>query len=159
MSFLVIVFALPLLGQDRSWVAESNRHAEILLSAQAKLAPESAGSLGLPGLDGEIRDLSPGLTARARKVLTEAKTSLVQRRREATHPLVRQDLDIMILAAAESLEGLELNEKYEIPYFNAVGAVFGTAVRPRWCGCGSTLAWSPASNRLRSTPSARPAPS
>ncbi|MCX6608828.1 MAG: DUF885 domain-containing protein [Acidobacteria bacterium] len=125
MRFLVIVFALPLLGQDRSWVAESNRHAQILLSAQAKLAPESAGSLGLPGLDGEIRDLSPGLTGRARKVLTEAKISLEQRRREATHPLVRQDLDIMILAAAESLEGLELNEKYEIPYFNAVGAVFG----------------------------------
>src|SRR5260221_1012706 len=129
MRYLAVFLAiLPLAAQpvnkDRAWVAESNKHAQILLDAQAKLAPESAVTAGIAGLANEIRDISPGASARARKLLTEAKTALEQRRATATHPMVKQDIDIMIDATTRSLEGIALSEKYNIPYLNVAGSIF-----------------------------------
>ena len=125
MRYLVLILLIPLCAQDRAWVTESNKNAQILLDAQAKLAPEGAGAQGTAGLDNEIRDISPGYVDRARKILTAARTALEQRRAAATHPLVKQDLEIMIDSATRSLEGITLNEKYSIPYINVAGAVFG----------------------------------
>ena len=36
-----------------TWVATSNRDAEILLQAQAESSPEDASAAGLPGYDGK----------------------------------------------------------------------------------------------------------
>ncbi len=112
-------------AQDRAWVEESNKNAQILLSVQAKLSPEGAGRLGVPGLDHEIRDFSPGGRERARKLLAAARTELEGKRKTATHPAVRQDLEIMLDSVAETLEGMALSERYEIPYTNAWSVVFG----------------------------------
>src|SRR6187549_3237377 len=125
MRYLALILLIPLCAQDRAWVTESNKNAQVLLDAQAKLSPEGAGAQGTAGLDNEIRDISPGYVDRARKILTAAKAALEQRRAAATHPLVKQDLEIMIDSATRSLEGITLAEKYSIPYINVAGAVFG----------------------------------
>ena len=40
MRYLALILLIPLCAQDRAWVTESNKNAQILLDAQAKLAPE-----------------------------------------------------------------------------------------------------------------------
>ena len=115
--------ALP--GSELAWVAESNRNAQILLGAQAKLSPEGAGRLGVAGLDGQIRDLSPGLNDRSRKILKAAQAELEAKRKTATHPAVRQDLEIMLNSVADELEGIDLADQFEVPYLNVPGAIFG----------------------------------
>ncbi len=50
-------------AQD-DWVEKSNEHAQIVLEAVAKFSPESAGSIGVDGLDEEILDLREGLYER-----------------------------------------------------------------------------------------------
>src|SRR5262245_50759692 len=50
---------------DREWVAQSDRHARVLLDVVARLAPENASDLGIAGLDEAISDISPGYEDRA----------------------------------------------------------------------------------------------
>jgi len=124
MPSLFILFLLPLMAQDRAWVAASNENAQILLRAQAKLAPESLGSSGVAGLDREIRDISAGYSVRSRKILSEARTELEKRRAVATHPKILQDLDIMIDDVTRDLEGIALDEKYRLPYMDVTRPIF-----------------------------------
>ena len=42
------------------WVATSNRHAQMLLQAQAQFEPERALVFGMPGYDDQAADLGPG---------------------------------------------------------------------------------------------------
>ena len=115
--------ATPTMAQD-DWVQKSNEHAQIVLEAVARFNPETAGSIGVDGLDEEILDLREGLYEReiadSEQVLGELRIRLA----EETHPAVRQDLGILIMAVEDSLHTTKLNREYMLPYHNISQAIF-----------------------------------
>lgn len=90
----------------------------------ARQSPEGAGQLGIPGLDEEIFDLKPGFVERSREQIRQAAATLRQRLAAEKDPKVRQDLEILIQATDEQLEGSALNEKHNLPYFDVTSSVF-----------------------------------
>ncbi len=108
------------------WVATSNNDARILLLAQAETSPEDASSAGLPGYDDKTGDLRPGYMARARTTLTGARDKLQLALASERDPNVRQDLQIMIGAASQQIEGSQLNERMLLDWNDIPGLVFGS---------------------------------
>jgi hypothetical protein len=106
------------------WVARSNEHAKILLEVSARLSPESAGRSGVEGLDEAITDISAGYEDRAVAALREAEKKLDALLARETDAQVLQDLRILRESAQDTIQGVELNRKLVVPYFNAAGAVF-----------------------------------
>lgn len=106
-----------------SWVERSNQDAQVLLTAQAQFNPENATQIGLPGYDDKVSDLKPGTDERQIAALKEAKSKLEAMLAAEHDPNVRQDLQIMIKAAALNIEGIQLNDKYMLPYFD-IGQLF-----------------------------------
>ena len=107
-----------------AWVVASNRHAQILLDAEAAFSPESASSTGLPQYDGLARDLGPNVDARRRDALVQAKAALVNALQREQDPSVRQDLQILIDATTLRIEGSTLSSKYVRDWTDATQAVF-----------------------------------
>ncbi|MET1162960.1 MAG: DUF885 domain-containing protein [Pseudoxanthomonas sp.] len=107
-----------------AWVEASNRNAQILLKAQAAFQPEYASFFGIPGYDDKVADLGPDNPRRYRQATAKAKAelqALLQQERDAN---VRQDLEILIKAADENIEGSQLNEKYMLPWSDAPQSMF-----------------------------------
>ena len=123
LAFLCLA-ATPALAADTSWVDKSNEHAQVVLAAFAKLAPEGAGNMGIDGLDEEISDLTPGFQDRARETIEGVVAELERRLEDETDPKVRQDLGILIQAGKDNLESQRLEEKHMLPYMNVNQMVF-----------------------------------
>ena len=126
-SFSLSIFILtqPAFSQEQqTWIEKSNENAQVLLNVMAKAFPESAGRWGVEGLDEEILDIKPGYLERRQKDYENALTQLKQTLETEQHQAVQQDLQIMIAATEQSLEGLALNQKYELPYFNLPQTIF-----------------------------------
>ncbi len=98
----------------------------MLLAVQAKLAPEFASHMGVPGLDEEISDFTPGREQREREALRKAQAELEQRLTAEKDPRVAQDLKILIEAAKQQIEGSELNERLVVTYANLPQLMFGS---------------------------------
>ena len=109
-----------------AWIATSNRHAQVLLQAQAKFSPEQASAIGLPGYDDKTSDLAPGYAARERAALSAARAQLQKALASERDPNVRQDLQIMIDTAARRIEGSELNERLLLNWNDVPDMVFGS---------------------------------
>jgi len=107
-----------------AWVARSNQLAQILLDAQGPFQPESTGFFGVPGYDDKVADLGPDNGRRYREATAKARSELQARLASEKDPNVRQDLEIMIAAAGENIEGSELNETYFLPWSDAPQTVF-----------------------------------
>ena len=107
-----------------AWVQTSNRNAQILLQAQLRFQPESASFFGIPGYDDKVADLGPDNAARQRKALAEAKAKLQEQLQLERDPNVRQDLEIMIQAAADGIASSEVSERLVLPYTDAPQLVF-----------------------------------
>jgi hypothetical protein len=129
---LTLCLALPTLGQKSTvvpakndWVAQSNQNAQVLIQALARFAPEGAGQMGVDGLDEQILDLKPGFVERQKQTAKDSIQTLQGRLAQSTSPKVRQDLEILMGAAQDELHGIELGEKYEIPYFDVSEIAFG----------------------------------
>jgi uncharacterized protein (DUF885 family) len=106
----------PVAPTPPAWVAQSNRDAQPLLAAIAAFHPEFASRVGLTGYDDKVADLRPGMPARERAALETARADL-DRKLAAEHDAnVRQDLAIMVKAAAQRIESSRLDEKYLLPY-------------------------------------------
>ncbi len=127
-AFLGALSALTALSGARAaaetWVERSDRNSQVLIEVMARQSPEGAGQLGVPGLDEEIFDLKPGFQERGRAAIQQARETLRQRLASETDPKVKQDLEILIHAADDQLEGSALGEKYTLPYFDITSAVF-----------------------------------
>ena len=106
-------------------VAQSNQHAKLLLDVVARLSPEGAGQFGVEGYDEAITDISPGFESRAIAAYRAATAELTKVLAQEKDPRVKQDLQIMIESANDSVAGVELGQKHTIPYFNVAQAVFG----------------------------------
>ncbi len=107
-----------------AWVQKSNANAKVLGTLTAKFTPEFAGNIGIEGVDDKIIDLKPGITLRSNAALAASIKDLEARRAKEKDPSVRQDLDILLKTARNLKRANELNEKYEIPYYNMHRLVF-----------------------------------
>ncbi|GLQ47898.1 hypothetical protein GCM10007862_29490 [Dyella lipolytica] len=107
-----------------SWVERSNADAKVLLDEQARFSPEFATQVGLPGYDDKVADLKPNVDARARAALVDAKAKLGKMLAGEKDANVRQDLQIMIKAADLQIEGIDLNDKYMLPYQDVAQLIF-----------------------------------
>ena len=114
----LLVFAGFASASSPEWIERSNANAKILLDVFSKYNPEFAGQLGVEGVDENIIDLNPGFNERSNKDTKEAIEKLQLLHREEKDPAVRQDLEILIKTASDSIKGNELNQKYLIPSYN-----------------------------------------
>ncbi|HEV8525816.1 MAG TPA: DUF885 domain-containing protein [Terriglobales bacterium] len=106
------------------WIKRSNENAKVLLDVMARFGPEGAARLGVEGYDEQVMDLKPGVNQRMRQASLDAADELKKRLAAEKDPLVGQDLEILIKAAMDNARGVELSEKYEIPYFNVPEMMF-----------------------------------
>lgn len=109
-----------------SWIARSNQNAQVLLAVQARFQPEFASWMGVPGLDDQISDFTPGHDQREREARRQAQTELEKRLAAEKDPQVAQDLQILIDACKQQIEGSELQERLQVPYVNVPQLVFGS---------------------------------
>jgi len=112
-------------ANQKDWIKRSNEYAQILIKVQAKYAPEFAARQGVAGLDEQITQFPPNRRAQAKADARGAIEQLQKALSTEKDPLVRQDLEIMIKAAQRNVQGQELSEKYDMPYFNIPQLVFG----------------------------------
>src|SRR4051812_1977632 len=109
---------------DNSWIEESNKHAEVLLDLLAKYGPESAASLGVEGHDAEVFDLKPDLVERNIKDLDAAMAQLQRDRESAQDVRVQQDIDILLAAARNQRQSIQLSDQYMLPFFDLGRSVY-----------------------------------
>ena len=108
------------------WVKKSNQNTKLMVELLAKLQPEAASQFGVEGFDDAISDLSPGFVTRQIKATREVHAELVRRLLAETDPRVKQDLEILIKAAADDIKGIELNERLKVPYFSLDELMFAS---------------------------------
>ena len=106
------------------WVEKSNTHAQIVLEALAKFNPESAGAIGVEGLDEEIRDLKPERYERELAESEDILAELKRRLEDETDTKVRQDLGILVKVMKDSIRSEKLNRENMLPYYNLNQSVF-----------------------------------
>jgi Bacterial protein of unknown function (DUF885) len=113
---------------EPDWVVKSNRYSQVVLAALAKLSPESAGSMGVDGLDEEITDLGPGVYERGQELIGDVVAELETDLESERDAKVRQDLGILIKASKDTLHSEQLQHEYLLPYYNMNQTVF-TGIR------------------------------
>lgn len=127
MKRLLVLFvawiASPSFAQN-DWIAESNRHAQILLDINARYFPEAASAAGVEGHDEGIFDLKPGFAQRQEADLETAWKRLQEIRATASDPRVRQDLDILIDAANDARTSSQVNRRHMLPFFDLPRSIF-----------------------------------
>lgn len=126
LSIVAILLApLAAAAADGDWVERSNEYAERVLEVLAKFSPESAGGLGVEGVDEHIADLRPELYQRmlasSEALLADLEAGLAGEK----DLRVRQDLGILIQAVRDSIESAKLERENMLPYFNLNQTVFG----------------------------------
>jgi len=107
-----------------TWIERSNTDAKVLLDVLAKYNPEFASQIGVPGFDDKVVDLKPDVDARQRAAFVEAKGKLQTMLASEKDDNVRQDLQIMIKAVDQQIEGIDLNHKYMLPYVDVGETIF-----------------------------------
>ena len=110
---------------SRAWIAASNKNAQILLDVMAKFAPEGAGQSGVSGLDQEISRISDEQVTQGRAAVQAALTTLQERAKTEQHPMIRQDLEILMRSARNNLRGSQINQERMVPNINVTSLVFG----------------------------------
>ena len=107
-----------------AWVEKSDAHAKVLVDVLARFGPEGASQFGVDGLDSEIVDLKPRRQERNQQALQEALARLEKGLAAESDPTVRQDLEILVDSAKDTIKGNDLNYRLLVPYFDAVQVVF-----------------------------------
>jgi hypothetical protein len=124
-AVLIVTLAAPAaFAAQPSWIEESNRHSQVLLEVMARYNAEAAASFGVEGRDGEVFDLKPRVQERQEADIAAAIAKLEGLKAAATDPLVRRDLDILIGAAGDQKQTIELNRRLTLPFFDVGQAVF-----------------------------------
>jgi hypothetical protein len=116
--------AQPAAPPPPAWVERSNANAQGLMGVFARFNPEMAGFFGMPGLDEQIMDLTPGFDERRLAAVRQEVQALQAKLTTESDPAVKQDLEILIKAGSEDIEGTELNNRLTVPYFSVSSTVF-----------------------------------
>ena len=118
------VVILPASAEEPDWVAKSNSYAAMVLESFARFSPESAGNLGVDGLDEQVMDLKPGVYERGMQATRDMIAKLEAALETETDSKVRQDLGIMIKTLNDNLVSAELNHDNMLPYYNMSQTIF-----------------------------------
>ena len=118
LAVLGLLASEPLTAAEPDWVAASNANTQVLLGVMAKYSPEDATELGVQGVEQEILDLSRDPYEPLRVATQAAIAELGRRLASEPHPKVRQDLEILIRSAEDSLASNALQRRYFFPYSN-----------------------------------------
>ena len=110
------------------WVAKSDQNAQLFIDVLAHFNPEAAGQFGVDGLDEAILQIPADRPEQQLEAIEKALMQLRTRLKKETHPAIRQDLEIMIEAAEQGIEGIHLNRAQLIPYFDLPQTIFQDAV-------------------------------
>lgn len=110
---------------SRAWIAASNKNAQILLDVMAKFAPEGAGQSGVSGLDQEVSKIGDEAVKEAQTAVKAALSTLQERAKTEQHPMIRQDLEILMRSARNNLRAGQINQERMVPYINVTTLVFG----------------------------------
>lgn len=107
-------------------IERSNKNAQALLDVLARFVPEQAARVGIAGIDDRIIDFTPGHRARLREALLKVSSELRDRQRSEQDAFVAQDLAILIDAADRQAQGIELQERLEVPYASLPRLIFAS---------------------------------
>jgi hypothetical protein len=113
-----------LVDTTATWVERSNTYAQILIGAEAQFRPESFSDFGIPGYDDRVVDLRADNAGRFRSAVASAKSELQEKLKIERDPSVREDLEIMIAAAADDIESSELQEQLVLPWADVPQLIF-----------------------------------
>lgn len=94
------------------------------MDAQFAFQPEQASFFGVPGYDAKSADLGPDNGPRFRDAMNQARDRLMFALLNERNPDVRLDLEIMIAAAAQSVEGSALSEDMKRQWVDAPQLMF-----------------------------------
>jgi hypothetical protein len=145
MVCLCAVFGTARPAVEQAWVTRSNANAQLLLNVQAKYSPESASRIGVDGYDEAIRDLSRDQSEPMMADLRKTVAEYQKRAAGESDTRVRQDLQILIASAQDSISSARLQRKSFIPYMDVAGLSSASAgarsIRPFRCS-GSSRCWS-----------------
>jgi uncharacterized protein (DUF885 family) len=122
-----VTFAIGTVHADAApadWIARSNADAQALLDVTARFSPESATDIGVKGYDEKTADLGPGVDKRQRDALVAVRDTYAKRLAEEKDPNVHQDLQILVKQIDGNIKGIDLNDKYLLPWFDAGQIVF-----------------------------------
>jgi hypothetical protein len=125
MAALFILGIFPASAGEQAWVTRSNENAKVLLQVLARYSPENASQLGVEGFDEMITDLSRDQYEPTSRDVRQAISVLRERQKSASHPKIRQDLEILIGSAQDNLSSSALNRKYFFPFVDATQLIFG----------------------------------
>jgi uncharacterized protein (DUF885 family) len=112
---------------DLPWVERSNVNAQVLLQVMARYSPEGASGLGVDGYDEAITDYSRDTYEARTADLRAAVVELQGRLARESDARIRQDLEILIQAANDSLSSAALDRRYFYPFVDLTRLVFGVA--------------------------------
>jgi uncharacterized protein (DUF885 family) len=124
-TLLVAALSLPAFAAEPAWVTKSNENAKVLLNVLAKYSPEGASNLGVDGYDEQITDMSRDQFEANNRDLRAAIAELQKRMRSETDSKVKQDLQILIDKAQDSIKTNTLQRKYFMPFDDLTGMIFG----------------------------------
>ncbi|HEX5226224.1 MAG TPA: DUF885 domain-containing protein [Bryobacteraceae bacterium] len=106
------------------WVQKSNQNAQLLIELEARYSPEDAASEGVPGLDEQISSATPDEPQRVRRDLAVARIELEKRLGLEKDPLVKQDLEILIVEVDRNIRSSEASERHLLPYQDVGSGIF-----------------------------------
>jgi uncharacterized protein (DUF885 family) len=126
---LIIVLALPAFSQTPSanatWIAASNKYANLLTDVEFKHRPESASSQGLSEFDNKISQPTLADEDQQRQetaaVLAQLKTAAGEKQPQE----VAEDLQIMIRKVELNFKQEDFARAHEVPFANASAMIFG----------------------------------
>ncbi len=123
------VLMLPAYAQsqpaDRSWIATSNRYANMLIEVVFKYHPEAGTQQGLSQFDAKVSQPTLANEDQERReteaVLAKLKSAAAEKQQED----VAEDLQIMIRRVNLNFKRQDFQRANEVPFFNASQMVFG----------------------------------
>jgi len=124
-TILLIPAAVAAMAQTPpEWVTRSNQNTQILIDIDSKYSPEDASENGVRGFDDQVTVFTADLHQRVRADYLKARDLLNERLAAEKDPLVKQDLEILIKSADESIRGGEANYNAFLPYYNVGRIVY-----------------------------------
>ncbi len=107
-----------------AWVEASNRHAQVLMDARFDFHPEQASFFGIPGYDARVADLGADNRRRYREAMERARNRLWTALERERDPDVRLDLEIMVAAAGQAIEGVDVATELQRQWVDAPQLIF-----------------------------------
>ncbi|MBI2380374.1 MAG: DUF885 domain-containing protein [Gammaproteobacteria bacterium] len=122
---LAASLSLPVLAAEPpAWVAKSNALAQPVLESLVRFTPEGGTQLGLDAFDEGVADLKPGIYERSQADAQKELKALRAKLKAEKDAKVRQDLEIMAQAVANTIESARLNHELMLSYYDTPQNVF-----------------------------------